>query len=334
MSKRSVLLTFDYELFFGNSGTPERCLLEPTDVLLRELAAVGARGCFYVDAAYLLRITEEPRAAEDARRVSEQLARMVAGGHRVELQMHPHWVDAVWIGDGRWDFPTYRHFQLHALGMQRAVDLVVSATEALADAARTASPDYRVQAYRAGGFCAQPFDVIAAGMDAAGLTIDSSVAAGTVARTETHAFDYRTVPHSPCWRFETDPLVPDAGGRFVEIPVTSARVGPLIRLRRRSEMLKNPEAYRSFGDGVHMPGYSTLRAKLLPSNTLLALESTSPALMRSILSRAGSTVTFIGHPKSMAPVSLDAIRALAEDGVRFLLPAELAAECAEQTGLV
>jgi len=252
MSKRSVLLTFDYELYFGDSGTPERCLLEPTDVLLRELAAVGARGCFYVDAAYLLRIIEEPRAAEDARRVSEQIARMVAEGHRVELQMHPHWVDAVWVGDGRWDFPTYRHFQLHSLGMQRALDLVVSATEALTGAAREASPDYRVQAYRAGGFCAQPFDVILACMDAAGLTIDSSVAAGTIARTATHAFDYRAVPHSPCWRFDTDPLEPIPEGRLVEIPVTSARVGPWIRLRRRSEMLRDPAAYRSFGDGVHM----------------------------------------------------------------------------------
>lgn len=328
MSQRSVLLTFDYELFFRESGTPERCLLEPTDALLREMAAIGARGCFYVDATYLLRVVEEPRAAEDARRVREQIATIVAEGHRVELQMHPHWVDAVWLGDGRWEFPTYRHFRLHSLGRERAVDLVVSSTEALADAARQASPGYCVQAYRAGGFCAQPFSITAVAMDAAGLTIDSSVAAGTVARTDTHSFDYRKVPRTPCWRFETDPLVPVASGRFVEIPVTSVRVGPLIRLRRRVEMRRDPDVYRSFGDGIHMPGYSTLRSKVLPSHALLALESTSPAIMRSILARAGSAVTFIGHPKSMSPVSLLALRALAEDGVRFLLPADLIAETA------
>ncbi len=332
MSKRSVVLTFDYELFFGRSGTPERCLLEPADALLDELAELGAPGCFFVDAAYLLRILEEPRASEDARRVSEQLRRMVAGGHRVELQMHPHWVDAVWLGEGRWVFPTYRYYQLRALGRERAVDLVVSATEAMAAIAREVDPQYSVQAYRAGGFCAQPFDIIGEAMDAAGLTIDSSVAAGTVAHTATHSFDYRHAPRRACWRFDTNPVKPAPGGRFAEVPVSSARVGPLTRLRRRVDMVRNPRDYRSFGDGTHMPGYSTILGKILPSQTLLAVESTSPELLRAILAHAADAVTLIGHPKSMSPVSLAALRALAEDGVRFLTLADLVAECADGPG--
>lgn len=326
MTQRNVLLTFDYELFFRQSGTPERCLLEPTDVLLAQLAAAGARATFFVDAAYLMRILEEPRAAEDARRVVDQIARAVAAGHRAELQMHPHWLDAVWIGHGRWEFPTYRYYRIQALSETRSVDLVVSATEALCEAVREAQGDYTVQAYRAGGFCAQPFAFIAAGMQAAGLTIDSSVAAGTVANTKTHYFDYRTVPDGPCWRFDDDPLVPVADGRLTEIPVSCIRVGPWTRTRRRLEMLADPHAFHGLGDGTYMPGYDTLLGKILPSNTLLALESTSPALLRSLLSRADSTVTMIGHPKSLARVSMDSIRALAEDGVRFMLPAELVAE--------
>lgn len=330
MSARSVVLTFDYELFFGRSGTPRHCLLEPTDALLATLDELGAPGCFFVDAAYLLRLLEEPRAAEDARAVSDQLQRMVAGGHRIELQMHPHWVDAVWLGEGgRWVFPTYRHYQLHSLGRERAIDLVVSTTEAMASIARAVDQRYTVQAYRAGGFCAQPFEIIGAAMDAAGLTIDSSVAAGMVARTATHAFDYRTTPQRSCWRFETDPLTPVAGGRYAEVPVSSTRVGPLTRLRRRSQMLRDPAAYRSFGDGTHMPGYSTLLGKLLPSQTLLAVESTSPELLRSILAGAADAVTLIGHPKSMSPISLAALRSLAEDGTRFIHLGELVAECAD-----
>lgn len=329
MSGRRVVLTFDYELFFGRSGTPARCLLEPTDALLAELDRLGAPGCFFVDAAYLLRVLEEPRAADDARRVSDQLQRMVAGGHRIELQMHPHWVDAVWLGEGRWVFPTYRHYQLRALGRERAVDLVVSTTEAMAQIAREVDPHYAVQAYRAGGFCAQPFDIIGEAMDAAGLTIDSSVAAGTVARTATHSFDYRAAPQRACWRFETDPLTPAPGGRYAEVPVSSARVGPLTRLRRRGEMLRDPASYRSFGDGTHMPGYSTILGKILPSQTLLAVESTSPDLLRSILAHAADAVTLIGHPKSMSPVSLAALRGLAEDGARFLSLGDLVAECAD-----
>jgi len=329
VSTRSVVLTFDYELFFGRSGTPRRCLLEPTDALLAELEELGAPACFFVDAVYLLRLLEEPRAAEDARLVTDQLQRMVAGGHRIELQMHPHWIDAVWLGEGSWVFPTYRYYQLRSLGRERAVDLVVAATEAVAQVARTVDLDYAVQAYRAGGFCAQPFEVIGEAMAAAGLTIDSSVAAGTVARTSTHSFDYRNAPRRACWRFDADPLTPVPGGRFAEVPVSSARVGPLTRLRRRSEMVRDAGSYERFGDGTHMPGYSTLLGKVLPSQTLLALESTSPALLRSILAGAADAVTLIGHPKSMSPVSLAALRALAEDGVRFMQLAELVAACAD-----
>lgn len=331
MSARRVVLTFDYELYFGRSGTPRRCLLEPTDALLAELDDLDAPGCFFVDAAYLLRVLEEPRAVEDARLVTDQLQRVVAGGHRIELQMHPHWLDAVWLGDGRWVFPTYRYYQLRSLGRERAVDLVVATTEAMAQIAREVDPGYAVQAYRAGGFCAQPFQMIGEAMEAAGLTIDSSVAAGTVARTATHSFDYRDAPQRACWRFDTDPLTPAPGGRFAEVPVSSTRVGPLTRLRRRSEMLRNPGSYERFGDGTHMPGYSTLLGKILPSQTLLAVESTSPDLLRSILAGAADAVTLIGHPKSMSPVSLAALRALAEDGVRFMHLADLVAECADST---
>lgn len=323
MSQRSVLLTFDYELFFRRSGTPDRCLLEPTDALLAQLAAVNARATFFVDGAYLMRILDEPRAAEDAHRVVDQLARMVDADHRVELQMHPHWIDAVWLGDGRWEFPTYRYYRIQALSLTRAVDLIVSATQALAGAVRQVAPDYAIQAYRAGGFCAQPFEHIAAGMQAAGLTIDSSVAAGTSASTRTHLFDYRNAPAGPFWRFEDDPMVPVSNGRFTEIPVSCSRVGPWTRARRRLEMIRDPGAFHGPGDGTYMPGYDTLMGKILPSNTLLALESTSPAILRTMLSRADSTVTMIGHPKALAPVSMDSIRALARDGVRFVLPSEL-----------
>jgi hypothetical protein len=327
VSERRVVLTFDYELFFGRSGTPEHCLLRPTDLLLTELAELNAPGCFFVDAAYVLRLLDEPRAAEDARKVADQIRRIVAAGHRVELQMHPHWVDAVWLGEGRWVFPTYRHYQLRTLGRERAIDLVVSATEALASLAGEAVSGYAVQAYRAGGFCAQPFDLIGEAMDAAGLTVDSSVAAGTVARTATHSFDYRHAPKAACWRFETEPLAPEPNGRFAEVPLSSTRVGPLTRLRRRADMLRRPSEYKRFGDGAHMPGYRTLLGKVLPSQTLLALESTSPDVLRSILSRSAEAVTLIGHPKSISPVSLAALRALAEDGARFLHLAELLAEC-------
>ena len=56
---RTVVLTFDYEIYFARSGTAERCLIAPVDQLLRELDAVGASACFFVDATHMLRMREE-----------------------------------------------------------------------------------------------------------------------------------------------------------------------------------------------------------------------------------------------------------------------------------
>ena len=326
MSPRRVVLTFDYELFLGHSGTVEASLVRPTDTLLDGLAEAGARGCFFVDATHLLRVLEEPAAAGDAARIIEQLGRIVGGGHRVELHVHPHWLDAVWAGHGRWEFPSYRHYSIASLDRTRAVDLIVSAAEALTAAVRTGAAGYQLQAYRAGGFCSQPFDAIAAGMAATGLTIDSSVAPGISAATATHTFDFRNALRNACWRFDTDPLAPCATGRFAELPMTSVRTWPVTRLRRRQDMARRPEAYRNPGDGAHMEGYVTTMSKLLPSYSVLTLESTPAPLLRTILSHTGDTVTFIAHPKTLAPVAYEALEALAGQGVRFLLPAELLAE--------
>lgn len=323
MNDRRIVLTFDYELYLGRSGTVGRTLIEPTDKLLKLLHSMEAPACFFVDATYMLRMREEPRAAHDAACVDEQIAQIVAEGHRVELHVHPHWRDAVWAGNGRWDFPSYRFYSLGALEQDHAVDVMVSSAEVLTTAARAAQPDYALQAFRAGGWCAQPFVGIAAGMDALGLTIDSSVAPGLAAHTATHLFDYRLAPRRPWWRFDEDPLVPTTAGRFAELPVTSTRLLPTTRMLRRISGTLRPGEYRVFGDGEFVPEYTTLLTKFLPSRSLLTLEHTPPFVLRLLLRRAGEVVTMIAHPKSMSLVSLDSLRSLSSRGVRFVLPADI-----------
>ena len=43
MSKKNLLITFDYELFLGRrSGRPLDCILQPTQLLLDKLKLYGA----------------------------------------------------------------------------------------------------------------------------------------------------------------------------------------------------------------------------------------------------------------------------------------------------
>ena len=51
---KRAILSFDYELFFGDkSGTVQRTLIEPTNIMLNVLDEVGAQATFFVD--YLMK---------------------------------------------------------------------------------------------------------------------------------------------------------------------------------------------------------------------------------------------------------------------------------------
>lgn len=100
MKKKKVIFSYDYELFFGiMSGTVQKTLIEPTNLLLDCMESVSARGNFFID--YLMfecleKLSDE-RAKSDLKLMKEQVKDMVRRGHRIELHLHPHWIDALSI---------------------------------------------------------------------------------------------------------------------------------------------------------------------------------------------------------------------------------------------
>jgi hypothetical protein len=321
-----VVLTIDYEMYFGRSGTVDRCMLSPTDTLLRELDAIGARACFFVDATFLHRLAEDASTTEDAERVCEQIAAIVDAGHRVELHVHPQWLDASPGPDGEWEFSRARSFALGELETDVVVEMMRSAAGALTKAAQRAVSDYELQAFRAAGLCAQPFDAIAVGMQDLGLVIDSSIAPGLVVDSSLHSYDYRGAPTDVCWRFDSDPLVPSPEGRFIELPLSPAVMGPATRILGRIDRSRRPAAYRVPGDGQHRPVQRTARSKWLPTPSLYTLDSTAPVVLRRLWSRAPDTVTFISHSKTVSPASIESLGFLVSQDVRFALPHEIIEE--------
>ena len=50
MKKKKVIFSYDYELFFGiMSGTVQKTLIEPTNLLLDCMESVSARGNFFIE---------------------------------------------------------------------------------------------------------------------------------------------------------------------------------------------------------------------------------------------------------------------------------------------
>ncbi|MFN7965635.1 MAG: hypothetical protein U0V87_08105 [Acidobacteriota bacterium] len=113
-SLRNVSLTFDYELYFRESGTIERCMLEPTEAINALMIKWKMRGTFFIDTLCLEQFERHACWREKTHRVKAQLETLVRAGHELGLHLHPHWIDAVPEGD-RWVFPTYRHYRLQSL---------------------------------------------------------------------------------------------------------------------------------------------------------------------------------------------------------------------------
>ena len=57
----------------------------------------------------------DERAKSDLKLMKEQVKDMDRRGHRIELHLHPHWIDAKYNGDGTWDYTDYTHYSLYSL---------------------------------------------------------------------------------------------------------------------------------------------------------------------------------------------------------------------------
>jgi peptidoglycan/xylan/chitin deacetylase (PgdA/CDA1 family) len=308
-----TLLTLDYEIFFGpRTGSVARCLVEPTQALLDIAARHGARLVFFVDAGYLLRLRAEMaresalRADHDA--MCRQLEALVRAGHEIQLHIHPHWEDATWR-DG-WRLEGTR-FALHSFAEPEIAGIVRRYAAVLRE---IAGPD-AARAYRAGGWVIQPFRKLRAALLDAGVRIDSTVYAGGRSQGEIQPYDFRGTPGRSRWRFDTDPLVEDPEGPFLEVPIASRRVGPAFFWRFALAKKLGGARHRAFGDGraIPMGRADMIRRLCLPSASVVSMDGYKASFLaraaREYRARGMEDFVVIGHPKALTPYSLERLDA-------------------------
>src|SRR4051812_15319162 len=106
--KRNLLLTFDYELFLGKrSGSVDKCMIKPTESILKIINKFKCKAVFFVDATYLLKLKQTgnnyPAAKRDFEKIKNQIQEIIKNGHYVFLHLHTHWLDAIYdSGVNQW----------------------------------------------------------------------------------------------------------------------------------------------------------------------------------------------------------------------------------------
>ena len=325
MKQKKVILSFDYELFFGlRSGTVLDSLIKPTNQIMDAMECVGLRGNFFVDTLMIkyLKLNEDQRSREDLLLLEEQFRDIVKRGHRIELHLHPHWVDAKYNGDGTWDFSEYRHYMLSSFEEEEIVQMFKEGVNYLNLLASEVQPDYKVCAFRAGGWAVQPFDKLKKGFVEAGITVDSSTGYGRYDNSPNSQYDFRTMPSKALYHFSDDVCREEENGDFIEVPISTYYRGYVSSILHRLNQFKNKGYNKPLTDGTHLrndthhkPAHGRLYTFLHPQslNRMMSFSSNDPFTIRNSFNNSSNDLLcYIDHPKDFSYATCDCIKTLGE----------------------
>ncbi|WFE84651.1 hypothetical protein [Parabacteroides chongii] len=321
---KKVILSFDYELFFGErSGTVDNSIIRPTELLLNKLDKINGKATFFVDYLMIKYLEAQPKTTKEARKITTQLQEIVQQGHRIELHIHPHWIDARYNGDGTWDFKDFTHYSLNSLPEDTVSDLFTEGCEMLNKIAGTVDPSYKVVAFRAGGWAVQPFSHLHKAFKKANIKIDSSVSCGFRYKGNDSFYDFTHVPDKPVYTFKDDVLVEDKDGEFVEFPISSYEYTFPMRIINSIHRYINPGLFRQTTDGTHSRiSYGTLPTKIRKNSSILSrftLSRLSPyVLLYALKKEKKELLVFLDHPKDFTYSALSFLTLL-EGNVEFHL---------------
>ncbi|MBK9191236.1 MAG: hypothetical protein IPM77_06810 [Crocinitomicaceae bacterium] len=304
----NIFLTYDYELYFGNqTGTAEKCILNPTDKLKEIASKTGIKMVFFIDTGYLKKLQEFSQKYESVKteynKVVNQIKTLVKEGHDCQLHIHPHWEDCKHDGS-KWIMKTSR-YKLSDFSDDEIEKIVLEYQKILQDITQK-----NVNIYRAGGWCIQPFSRLKKSFEKAGLVLDSSVFPGGKNTDGNYHYDFTGTPDKSTWKFSSDICKEDPNGNFKEIPISSHFYSPLFFWKLFLKGRIKPQLHKPVGDGYPMPSPG-MRKKMLTKGMLLSASADGYFVtkLESVLKqnqlKGFTEMVVLGHPKANTPYALN-----------------------------
>lgn len=313
----NVLITFDYELFFGEEvGTVENCLIRPTEKLIEIAEQNNVVFNFFIDSCYLMRLlklkSKFPELEEDYSKVMDQLKVMANKGHSLELHIHPHWYKSEYKGEGKWFFD-YSYYKLTDFD-DYEIDNIITENVVFIKENLGITP----HAYRAGGWSIEPFKKISDSLRKNNISIDSTVVPEAVYNSEYQEYNFSNCPKRTIWRFNNNPVLEEKNGDFIEIPISSFKNGLIKKIKVVIlNKLLNQKETTFFGDGKTITKSKIKTNLILKIKNLLkseiayvSLDGISSIYLNSVykkyLKNFGKDSYFVvlGHPKSLSNFSI------------------------------
>ncbi len=304
-----VLITLDHEIFFGNDpGDPFHCMVKPLDALLKVTEPHSIPLCIFVDCGYLLKLRENmgryPNLEKGYQAITKQLKELAKKGHDIQLHIHPHWEDTHYDGK-KWQMDLTR-YRLQDFSQEKIQDIVERYCSMLEDIG--GKPPF---AFRAGGWCLQPFDKLRKPFFDNDIRIDSTVFPGGF-REGVQRYDFRATPDKPFWRFSQDPCEEEAEGDLLEVPISSYSLSPAFFWKFAATKKLGGNNHEPFGNGSPVANASMDLFRLLTKRSLsvVSIDGFKASFLQKAFhtykERWGEKGYFVvlGHPKALTPYSL------------------------------
>ncbi len=316
-NSKIILLTFDYELFLKESGTPENCILNPTNLLIEIFRKYNIKTTFFADILYYHKLINNNACKDISLKIKEQLQTLVSEGHRIELHLHPQWLDAEYI-NRQWIFKDMRNYRLDNLKEEKILELFDTGISLLHEICRGADSSYKIMAYRGGGLCLSPFETIKKAFIKHDIKIDSSAAPGFKSDTPFQKYDYSAMNPAEYYWFNDNPSQMLKQGAFLEIPVNSYNKTVTDKiLHKFSTSLQD----KHFGDGKGIPPVShknNLFSKLKSDKYMFSFDNNPDLIQDKIKKSNLQVINFISHTKLLSAASLKTIESICHNGFRFM----------------
>lgn len=225
MRRHNITITIDYETWQpipkGMRIDWHKDMIEGAKQLMDCCDSSGAKLTFMVEVCELFWLDEYvPRHALE---VEENLREIVSRGHDVQLHVHPNWMPETGARfengkyDWDWDIASCHDYP------GDLAQLVLRGKERLEKVIRTVRPDYRVSAFRAGGYRVQPFQRLSKALLATDIRIDTSVYKGGLSKERGYNFSKCKSYNMPYYASEMDPQYEDPKSMMIELPLTAFR---------------------------------------------------------------------------------------------------------------
>lgn len=314
---KKIILSFDYELFFGyKSGTVRKSLIDPTYKMLDAMDKVSAKATYFVDYLMIKFLEKENdrRCDSDLKLIKEQLCEILRRGHRIELHIHPHWIDAKYNGDGTWNFDDFSHYMLTCFSDKEIELMFDEGTETINQIAREVIPDYRVVAFRAGGWALPQMNIVSSSFLRNNIKLDSSLGRGIYIDDGYRAIDCTQMPAKAYYHISTDALREDVNGSFIEAPISTFRYSFFDRVLNGVYRQFHKGEMKYLCDGTHArkvdndrkPSILERIKEMIDTKVnFYTLSHFSPLLIKTKLSFCDKDwVIIIDHPKDFSDSSI------------------------------